>query len=608
MTPFFSMTRRIFTKIFDSKNNDPFFGNIDPKKLIIVNKNMTLRIELLKVWLKALNPLFQYESTNRTHFSNMSQRIEPFLKIWLEELNFFFEYWLKELNFFEFDAKNWWSFSLKFWQQRIELSFQKWLNELNMTQRIEPFFSMWLKELNFLFVSKCDSKNWTFELFYKYGLLWEFNPFEPFHMTKRIGPILHDSKNWTLLNYHSKNWIFFFMTQRIEPFFEETQWIEYFLWSKELYFLCWMWSKELNLFLLNVTQRIESLLKNMKNWSFLQIWLRIEPFLNLSYDSKKWTFFDMTQRIKPFACDSKNWNFSTKSESKNGFFRMWLKELKFFNMTQRIEYDAQNWTSLFSNMTLRIEHLFSRIWRTELNISFLEYDAQNWTSFLEYDAQNWTSHLFSNMTHRIFLIWLTDFCLIWLIELNIFFSKWLIELNIFFSKWLKGLIFSKVTQRIELIFWKNNPQDWTFSLIWSKERIEILWYDSKDWIFLIWLTEPNTFFNITQRIELFSPIDSKKWTFFSNWLKEVNFYLTKYDPKVWFFLIWLKEPNTFLNTTQRIAHFFNMTQRIELFSSSDSKKWTFFWQNMTQRFDFFWYDSKNRKLFWMWLKELNFFF
>ena len=74
------------------------------------------------------------------------------------------------------------------------------------------------------------------ELFYKYGLLQEFNRFEPCHVIQRIGPIfhdsknwtffLHDSKNWTLLNYHSKKWIFFFMTQRIEPFFKETQWIE----------------------------------------------------------------------------------------------------------------------------------------------------------------------------------------------------------------------------------------------------------------------------------------------------------------------------------------------------------------------------------------------
>ena len=34
----FSMTRRIFTKIFDSKNNDPFFGNIDPKNWLLWTK------------------------------------------------------------------------------------------------------------------------------------------------------------------------------------------------------------------------------------------------------------------------------------------------------------------------------------------------------------------------------------------------------------------------------------------------------------------------------------------------------------------------------------------------------------------------------------------
>ena len=188
----------------------------------------------------------------------------------------------------------------------------------------------------------------------------------------------------------------------------------------------------------------------------------------------------MTQRIEIFLqkvskngfleCDSKNWNFPI--------------------------WHSQNWTSLFSNMTHRIEHLFSRIWRTELNISFLEYDAQNWTS-----------HLFSNMTHRFFF-W------IWLTELNVF--LW------YDPK--KGLKFCDMIQ-----------------------RSEFFWYDSQNL----------TLFNITRRLEPFSPIDSKNWTFFSKWLKEVNFFI---------------------------------------------------WQNMTQRFDFFCYDSKNRTLFWMWLKELNLFF
>ena len=43
-------------------------------------ENMNQRIELLKVWLKALNLFFQYESTNQTHFSNMSQRNDFFFE------------------------------------------------------------------------------------------------------------------------------------------------------------------------------------------------------------------------------------------------------------------------------------------------------------------------------------------------------------------------------------------------------------------------------------------------------------------------------------------------------------------------------------------------
>ena len=331
-------------------------------------------------------------------------------------MNVFFEYWPKELNFFEFDAKNWWSFSLKFWQQRIELSFQKWLNELNMTQRIEPFFSMWLKELNFLFVSKCDSKNWTFELFYKYGF------------TLRIQPFLN-------LFIWLNELDLFYMTQRIEPFWIITQRIESSFWRDSMNWIFFVIQRivlsllnviqRIESFLLNVTQRIESLLKNMKNWSFLQIWLRIEPFLNLSYDSKKWTFNDMTQRIKPFC--------------------MWLKELKFSNMTLTelnisfLEYDAQNWTSLFSNMTHRIEHLFSRIWRTELNISFLEYDAQNWTS-----------HLFSNMTHRIFLNMTHRFL----------FNMTHRTEHLFLQKTHRTEhLFLQMTQRID--FFKSDSKNWT---------------------------------------------------------------------------------------------------------------------------------------------------
>ena len=215
----------------------------------------------------------------------------------------------------------------------------------------------------------------------------------------------------------------------------------------------------------------------------------------------------MTQRIEIFLqkvskngfleCDSKNWNFS-----------LW---------------HSQNWTFLFSNMTHRIEHFFSRIWRTELNIAFLEYDAQNF-----FNMTHRTEHLFLQMTHR------TEH------------------------------LFLQMTHRIECL-----------SLIWSKERIEFLWYDTKEWIFLIWPTEPNTFQH-----------NSKTWTFFSNWLKEVNFFSPSDSKKLTLFdKIWPKG-----------LIFSALTQRTEHIFECDSKNWTFFFKR----------DSKNWTLFTKGLQELIF--
>ena len=188
---------------------------------------MTLRIELLKVWLKALNPLFQYESTNRTHFSNMSQRIEPFLKydsknwfyfwiltqrielfwIWRKELILFLlNFDNKELNFlFKNDSMNW------IWLKGLNFFF------FNLTQRIELFvcFKMWLKELNFwtllqiwltlriqpFWTFSYDSTNWTYFTWLKELNLIELS-------LKELNLLFHDSKNWTLFWRDSMNWIF----------------------------------------------------------------------------------------------------------------------------------------------------------------------------------------------------------------------------------------------------------------------------------------------------------------------------------------------------------------------------------------------------------------
>ena len=250
---------------------------------------------------KALNPLFQYESTNRTHFSNMSQRIEPFF--YFDSKNWtFFEYWLKELNFFEYDAKNWTFF-------------------LGYDAKIDPFLLNFdNKELNFLF--KNDSMNWIWlkglNLFF-FNLTQRIELFVCFKIWLKRIELLNSftnmaySKSSTHLNLFI--WLneldLFYMTLRIEPYWIITQRIESsFSWLKELNPLKRL--NELNIFviqrivlsllnviqriesfLLNVTQRIESLLKNMKN---SLIWSK-ERIEILWYDTKDWIFWYDSQNL-----------------------------------------------------------------------------------------------------------------------------------------------------------------------------------------------------------------------------------------------------------------------------------------------------------------------
>ena len=188
-------------------------------------------------------------------------------------------------------------------------------------------------------------------------------------------------------------------------------------------------------------------------------------------------------------------------------------------MTQRVEplfeYDTKNWTLFF------------------------EFDSKNWTFFFEFDSKNWT-FFFLNMTRRIDPLfeydsknW-TSFW-VWFKELNLFFvydSKnwtffwiWLKELNLFLWIWFKELNQKeKKTQRIEPF--------WT----WLKE-LNLFFYKTQNW----------TFSHMTRRIEPFFPYDSKNWTLFLIWFKEL----------------------LFLIMTQRIQLFFsNLIQRIGLFATT----------------------------------------
>ena len=424
-----------------------------------------------------------------------------------------------------------------------------WLNELDlffMTLRIEPF-SARLKELNSF---QYHSKQWTFFSTW----LKELNFIEL--SLNELNLLFHDSKNWTFFFFFrdSMNWIFFCDPKNC-TFFVVCD-------PEELKLFCWMWPKELS-HCWNIL-RIESF--NKYDWEF-------NPFWTFSYDSKNWTFFDMTRRIEPFfECDSKNCNFLQKVSPRIDFSERDSKNWIFFNMTQRIEIDSKHWTAFF-NMTHRIEHLFSRIWRTELNIfSRIWRTELNISSLLEYDSQKFflnmthrTEHLFLQMTQRIEPFFNITQRIEPFFQHNsknwTLFSTWLTELNLFFLQ---------LTQRIEHMTWLNvlieffqkyDPKVWIFSDM--TQRIEHFW---------MWLKELNTF-----------------WT----WLKELN-PLHKRTPRIDFFHFFYRfEP--FANTTHRIEPFLNNMTHWDwtLLFNMSQRKWLIF--RMTQRFSSFLQN--------VWLKE-----
>ena len=297
-------------------------------------KNMTQRIELFKcdlepriilqfdsnnwIWLKALNPPFQYDSKNWTLF-------------WT---------WLTE-TFLNYNSEN--CFLIKFDSQ----------NSKNWT-----FFSQMTRRLDFSFSNMSDRNNFFFEK----------------KMTRRIDFLkisiklyklyFDDSKNWAFFFYKKnmthRNWTFFHMTQRIEPFFEydSKNWKNFMIfWLKELN-LFWIWLENLNFFL-NVTHRIE-----------LFYWLKemSSCFQNdkdfVEYDSKNRTFvwiclqelnlfWNFTQWIEHSAQkDSKNWTLKDYLNNKTFLWigeSIWLKELNFFSkyhskIIDLFWHDSQNRT------------------------------------------------------------------------------------------------------------------------------------------------------------------------------------------------------------------------------------------------------------------------
>ena len=406
---------------------------------------------------------------------------------------------------------------------------------------------------------------------------------------------------------------------------------------------------------------------------------RIEPFLlirltewnpSFQFDSKNWTFFFK----RTFSIWLKRWKFSICFEELNPFL-IWPKGLTFFgkmrqifdpflNMTQRIDFFHkipvvepyfQNWLHRiqFLKVILSIEFFFFEKTLKELkNRTLLGYHSNDWFFFLlkiwlkELNflfCSIWLKELFLffrfkyldlfHMTQRIEPSFLRDsntwtfLKKNWIKEMDFFsglkvFSskKKLTELN-FFVNWT--VYFLSMTQRIEPLNFLYDAKIWTlFQHI--TQRIDFFEKESKNWTFWwIWLKELNSFWkcdsknwtlfgSMPQRIELFLEVCTKKFNFFSNttqrieffqiWLKDLNLSFW-HDSKFWTFFFWctrLKELNLLMNMTRFFRK--KLTQRIETLSMTlETTQSTDFW--FFQK-----YDSQNCNFFFskLWLKELNF--
>ena len=503
----------------------------------------------------------------------MTQSVELFK--WLIELNFFLNITQRiEPFFFEYDAKNWTLFEHDSKELNLFLSMIQRIESLSEYDSTKIDFFFEYDSMNRTHFFECDSKNWNFGWKNVKKFKIDF-----FHMTRRIGPA------------------FFNMTQRIEPFLLCLGEL-IFLRLKELNFSSKYGSKELNLFLFSMSQRMGVFLVWLKELNFL-MWIKdFNPF------------FSNTRRVAPFS----------------------------FNTTQRVEpfffqYDAKNWT-LFFEYDAKKWTPFSFIWRKELKHLF---DQEIWLKELnrvsKKDSKNGT--LYKRLTHRIEpfyepLLNMTQ-------RVEVFFSIWREELNLScFPIWLKELNFFQNAQGIEPLFHMNYFFTWlelNSFLINTTQRVEffskmtqsvehLLEFDWKCWNFCIGLKELN----------FFQPYYSKNWAFFCM------------NPK---FIFFKKKLISSQKKTQRIEPFRNMTHRIEFFETKkthriepffsltevnpsfqhESQYWTLLF-NMTQRMIFFWltqknwiefleYDSKNwARIFSKmtrrielfleeWLKELN---
>ena len=203
---------------------------------------------------------------------------------------------------------------------------------------------------------------------------------------------------------------------------------------------------------------------------------------------------------------------------------------------------------------------------------FLEVCLKEFNSFSN-TTQNFEPFFFLvNTTQRIELFYEHD----WKI-----FSKKIvtqrIETFFFYDSRIEPFFFSKTTQSTDF-FQKYDSQNCNFFF---------RNYDSKNWIFgvwlkelnllKIWLTEWNFFLNMTHRIEpFFFEYDQRIGLFSWIWSKELNRLIS---------LIWRKKLDLLFKYDEKNWTLVsNMTPRNELFSKYDSQNSIFF-LNLTHRIE-----------------------
>ena len=254
--------------------------------------------------------------------------------------------------------------------------------------------------------------------------------------------------------------------------------------------------------------------------------------------------------------------------------------------------------------------------------------------FFQYDSK-----IFSNMTRRIepfFITWLKDLVFFTKKKLKEFDFLWLTDLNLLFK-----IFFQKMTRRIDPFFFTMTLKMEFFFEV--RIRITELYFFNtnhridffQNWIIFFWIRlEELKFSNTTQRIQLFFLwYDSKNWTFLVfqcdsmnslrktgkkfNALRQVRKKLNSSSQIIKGSILWVQiqkqKEVQFFESCEEKFNFEEKNQFFDFFSTqisieSHSKKWDRFIESYSKKseFDSFESYSKRSSILWIiFLKEVN---